>query len=169
MHDLNTVFISPCQLAYVRMTGPYPEAAAAAWKRLLEWMDVRGHEAIDHVGFGLAIDDPRNTAADQLRYDAGVKVPVTWNSADAEYVSLRNFSGGAYFKKRHVGPYAELGTVVSETRDILVPREGLIHDMSRPVLTMNYSYPSLTPPHEQVCDVCIPVLPDRRVQPRVLH
>jgi AraC family transcriptional regulator len=169
MHDLNTVFIPPCQLAFVRMTGPYPIASAAAWQRLLDWMQARGHEAVDHVGFGLSIDDPRTTPADELRYDAGVKVPVTWDASDAAYVSLRNFSGGAYYKKRHVGSYAELGSVVSEARDILVPREGLIHDMSRPVLTMNYSYPSLTPPHEQVCDVCIPVLPDRRVQPRILH
>ena len=53
--------------------------------------------------------------------------------------------------------------------DVLVPREGLIHDLSRPVLTMNYSYPSITPPGEHVVDVCIPVLPDRRIEPRVIH
>lgn len=169
MHDLNTVFIPPCELAFVRMTGPYPQSSVAAWQRLLDWLTARGHEAVDHVGFGLAIDDPRSIPAEELRYDACVKLPVTWDISDAGIVSVRNFRGGAYFKIRHVGPYTALGSVVSEARDILVPREGLIHDMSRPVLTMNYSYPAQTPPHEQVADVCIPVLPDRRVQPRVLH
>ena len=50
-----------------------------------------------------------------------------------------------------------------------VPRAGLIHDVWRPVLTMNYSYPATTPAGEHVADVCIPVLPDRRIEPRVIH
>ena len=62
-----------------------------------------------------------------------------------------------------------LRQVEREEGDVLVPRESLIHDLSRPVLTMNYSYPSITPPGEHVVDVCIPVLPDRRIEPRVIH
>lgn len=169
MHDSNTLFVPPCQLAFIRMTGPYPTSSLAAWERLLEWISLQGHEVIDDVGFGLAIDDPRTTPAAELRYDACVKVPVTWSAADARIVGIRHFRGGAYFKQRYVGSYAAIGKAVSEARDILVPRAGLIHDVWRPVLTMNYSYPATTPAGEHVADVCIPILPDRRIEPRVIH
>jgi AraC family transcriptional regulator len=169
MHDVNVIFIPPCQLAYVRMTGAYPASSVAAWQRLLDWLSARGHEVIGDVGFGLAIDDPRTVPAADLRYDACIRVPLTWTEADTHFVSLRKFRGGAFYKTRHVGSYSALGGVVSEARDVLVPREGLIHDLSRAVLTMYYSYPSATPAHEQVADVCIPVLPNARMKPRVLH
>jgi AraC family transcriptional regulator len=169
MQELSTVFIAPCQLAFVRMTGAYPTASLAAWEKLLTWLSQRGHEIKDGVGYGLSIDDPRTTPEPELRYDACVKVPDTWSASDALIVGVRYFRGGAYFKQRFVGSYAQIGRSVAEARDILVPREGLIHDVWRPVLTMNYSYPSITAPSEQVADVCIPVLPDRRIEPRIIH
>jgi AraC family transcriptional regulator len=169
MQDLNTIFVQPCQLAFVRMTGAYPAASQAAWEQLLAWLSNRRHDVVDGVGYGLAIDDPRATPEAELRYDACVKVPVTWTSEDAKAVGIRHFRGGAYFKQRFVGSYLEIGKAVSEVRDVLVPREGLIHDVWRPVLTMNYSYPTATPSQEQVADICIPVLPDRRIEPRIVH
>lgn len=169
MQEQNVIILPTCQLAYVRMTGPYPTSSVNAWQRVLEWLDARGHNVLVDAGFGLAIDDPRMTQADKLRYDAGVLVPSSWNDTDLAYVSLRKFCGGAYFKKRNVGCYQSLGRIVSEARDLLVPREGLIHDMARPVVTINYSYPSKTPPGEQIADICIPILADARLQPRVIH
>lgn len=141
------------------MSGPYPISSAAAWGVMLDWLAKRKHEAIGHVGYGMALDDPRTTRHEDLRYDACVRTPTTWSAIDTNYVQLKLFEGGAYAKTRHVGSYGALGRVVSKARDVLVPRQGLIHDMSRPVVTMNYSYPAETPPSEQISDVCIPVLP----------
>ncbi len=134
-------------------------SSAAAWGVMLDWLDKRGHEAIGHVGYGMALDDPRITSNDDLRYDACVRVPTTWSALDNKYVQLKLFDGGAYLKTRHIGSYGALGRVVSKARDELVPRQGLTHDLSRAVLTMNYSYPDETLPAEQVADVCIPVIP----------
>lgn len=167
MPERNVIFIPPCQLSFVRMTGPYQASSVAAWQRLLDWLSDRGHSVIDEVGFGFALDDPRITPAENLRYDACVKSPVTWSDADAAFVGSQHFGGGAYFKIAHRGSYGMLGRAVSQARNVLLPREGLMHDASRPVLTMNYSYPSTTPPEEQLADICIPVLPDRRLEPRV--
>ena len=116
MQDLNVIFVSPCQLAYVRKVGPYATSSVAAWQRILDWLSARGHKAVDDVGYGLAIDDPRAIDASDLRYDACVKVPLTWTDADTGIVGLRQFCGGAYFKKRHVGSYGALGRIVSEAR-----------------------------------------------------
>ncbi|MBK9078800.1 MAG: GyrI-like domain-containing protein [Hyphomicrobium sp.] len=163
--NISIIFIAPCQLAFARMSGPYPVSSAAAWGVMLDWLEKRSHEAIGHVGFGMALDDPRTTRHDDLRYDACVRTPTTWSAIDTKYVQLKQFEGGAYAKTRHVGSYGALGRVVSQARDILVPRQGLIHDMSRPIVTMNYSYPAETPPSEQISDVCIPVIPAWHLTP----
>jgi DNA gyrase inhibitor GyrI len=157
--SISVIFIAPCQLAFARMTGPYPISSAAAWGVMLDWLAKRNHEAIGHVGFGTALDDPRTTPKNDLRYDACVRTPATWSGSHAKYVQQKVFEGGAYAKTRHVGSYGELGRIVAAARDVLVPRHGLIHDMSRPIVTMRYSYPAETPPSEQVSDVCIPVIP----------
>lgn len=169
MQETNVIFLPPCPLAYVRVTGPYPTASAQAWQRILDWLSKRGHEPVDGVGYGLSIDDPRRVPAQLLRYDACVKIPTTWSELDTGYVGLRQFRGGAYFMTRHTGSYGNLGRLVSEARDILIPRQGLVHDSARAVLTMNYSNPMQTPPGQQLADICIPVLPIERQAARVLH
>ena len=162
----NVIFISPCELAFVRKTGPYPLSSVAAWKVILDWLANEKHDVIGEVGYGIAVDDPRTKSAEHLRYDACIRKPVTISAADHAIVSVQLFNGGAYFSTRHVGSYSALGRVVAEARDVLVPREGLIHDLSRPVLTMNYSYPEKTAPGNQIADICIPVVPDRRFEQR---
>lgn len=159
----NVIFIAPCTLAFVRMSGPYPEASLAAWNMLLDWLADRRHKVIGEHGIGIAHDDPRTTPHEHLRYDACIRKPATFSPQDSTVVRIQQFNGGAFFKTRHVGSYGALGNIVSQARDELVPRQGLIHDLSRPVLTINYSYPAQTPPGQQIADVCIPVLPDRRL------
>lgn len=166
MQEPNVIFIAPCQLAFVRMTGPYPTSSLDAWKVILDWLAERKHEVIGTVGYGLALDDPRSTPPDALRYDACIRTPPAFDSEIDRAIRLQQFTGGAYFTTRRIGCYSALGKVVSEARDVMLPRQGLIHDFSRPVMTMNYSYPSETPPGQQVADVCIPVVPDRRLAPR---
>lgn len=166
MTNRNVVFIAPSELAFVRVTGPYAASSVAAWARLLDWMAQRGHAAPDEVGFGLALDDPRTTLPELLRYDACVKRPTTFSDDDISIVTLKQFHGGAYFKTPHRGSYQMLGRAVSLARNELLPREGLMHDATRPVLTLNYSYPSTTLPEDQFAEICIPVFPDRRLMPR---
>lgn len=162
MSDVSVIFIAPRQLAFARMTGPYPVSSAAAWGVMLDWMDKRGHEPIGHVGYGMALDDPRAVRADDLRYDACVEVPTTWTDADMKFMQIKLFEGGAYLKTRHTGSYSALGRVVSCVRDEIIPRSGLTHDLKRPVLAMYHSYPHETLPDQQIADVCIPVMPNRR-------
>jgi AraC family transcriptional regulator len=167
MTDHSVVFLPPCALVFVRASGPYPTSSSAAWSTLLAWLSDAGHTAPDHVGFGLALDDPRTTPAEQLRYDACVKRPATFSDRDLGGVSLQHFQGGAYYRFLHTGAYGLLGRAVSDARNVLLPREGLVHDPQRAVLTLNYSYPDSTPPEEQRAEICLPVLPNRRLWPRV--
>lgn len=162
-------FLKPAELAFVRMTGPYPTSSAAAWRVILDWIDKAGHVPIGHVGYGMALDDPRSVPAEELRYDACIIKPSTWTKEDAQNIHLKPFDGGAYLQVRHVGSYRELGLVVSEVRDAVVPRQGLLQDQSRALITMFYSYPTDTPPGEQIADICIPVVPDRREKDRLPH
>lgn len=162
-------FLKPAQFAYVRMTGPYPVSSVAAWNVMLDWLAKNGHTPIGQVGYGMALDDPRIVPADELRYDACVIKPTTWTLDDSDTVALKEFDGGAYLQVRHVGSYRELGLVVSEVRDAVVPRQGLVQDKSRSLITMNYSHPAETAPDQQIADICIPVMPDRRQKERMPH
>lgn len=169
MIDGKLTFLRPANLAFVRATGPYPESSKQAWARLLEWLDKAGHVPVGLVGYGMALDDPRVVKSEDLRYDACVIKPTTWTSADAEIVRMKNFDGGAYLLVRRIGSYADLGAIVSNARNEMVPRSGLLRDDTRALVTINYSYPDQTEPSEQIADICIPVIPDRRENPRRPH
>lgn len=162
------IFLPPSEFAFVRKVGPYPLSSAAAWDLMLEWLDKNGHVPVGHVGYGMALDDPRSVPADELRYDACVIKPTTWTlKDDGGAICLKNFDGGAYLQVRHVGSYRELGLIVSEVRDVVAPRQGLVKDNTRALITKHFSYPSEVSSNEQIADICIPVIPDRREKARL--
>ena len=171
--DLNSMlqgkvtFLQPAVLAFVRATGPYQASSDTAWRSIRDWLNTTGHVVVGNVAYGMALDDPRATSAETLRYDACVIKPPTLTSGDLDVVQLKEFEGGAYLLVRHVGRQKDIGSVVSEARDLIMQREGLYWDSTRSLVTMTYSFP----PNEedQICDICIPVIPDRRTMTRLPH
>ena len=159
-------FIPPMKLAFVRARGPYAQSVGKAWQQMFEWLDERGHMTCTVRGYGLAHDDPQKTLSSQIRYDAAVQIPQTWEAADETLVHLKTFTGGSYTTQRYVGPYAQAGRMISQTRRDVLPRNGLAFDPSRPILCIYHSDPRVVGPQGQETDVCLPIMMDQRSKPR---
>lgn len=151
-------FFPTVRVAYTRAIGAYPVSSQEAWKRLLGWLDRREPRYAPNRGFGLAHDNPQTTAAHGLRYDACVIEPPVWHDKDCEVMSRGVVPGGLYAVRRHAGPFLEVGAIISDVRDVWMPKTGLVFDGTRPVVAIFHQDPRITPPEQQTSQVCLPVL-----------
>jgi AraC family transcriptional regulator len=64
----------PTPIAYLRHVGPYGEPIGIFWQaQVYPWMVTNG--LIGQPRYGISQDDPRVTAQEQCRYDAGCELP----------------------------------------------------------------------------------------------
>lgn len=155
--DGRVLYIPSTPIAFVREVGPYGRSSSRAWKRMLAWLDERGHIETAGRGYGLAHDNPHVTDESRLRYDAGVPLPATWHESDSAYVSRGTLPGGIYAVRTLRGDYANASTIISEVRDIWMPKSGLVIDPGRPVLAVYFDDPRSTPSESQSAQICLPV------------
>lgn len=160
------IFMKPAVLLAVQMIGPYSEAVPKAWTTIFGWMDREKPDPMPTVGYGFTYDDPRRVAAEDLRYVASVIAPSRWNHNSTSEVSPLSFEGGTFLRSTVVGPYDQIGQSISSMRDQWIPKNGLVLDQNKPILTIYRSDPRVIEPQEQVADVCLPVFADRRHKPR---
>jgi len=69
--------------------------------------------------------------------------------------------GGAYAVHTHVGPYDQMGDIISKLRTSLVQKRGLTVDYDRSFMTIYLNDPALTREMHRRTELCIPVLPIR--------
>ena len=160
------IFVKPAVLAAVHRIGPYKQTVHKAWGSIFEWLDKTKPDPMPDHAYGLTYDDPRKVPQEQLRYVAGVVMPSNWWSCPTKLVLRTQFDGGTFLRTRVVGPYKEVGKVISTFRDQWIPKHGLVFDRNNPVLTIYRSDTRVVAPDEQVADVCLPVFADRRSEPR---
>ena len=97
------VNLDPQTVLFVRKTGPYSEASAAAFGALLPFD--YGHKLIDKETqmIGMSHDSPDITDADKLRYDACITLNQSVQP-QGEF-NLQTIAGGRYALFVHKGPY----------------------------------------------------------------
>jgi DNA gyrase inhibitor GyrI len=141
-------------LLFVRVRGPYPEAAAAAWARLLAWADERGIRADVARAFGLNRDHARSADA-ECRYDACIEAPVGVIEDPSAGVGMQMLPGGAYGRHRHSQGREEIGAAFIRLEREWAPSRGMTLDTSRPLIE---AYLSSDPLAVSVrMDLCLPV------------
>lgn len=152
------LFFPTVHVAAVRSLGPYPQSSRSAWDRIFKWLDQRRQPYLPTVGYGLAYDNPQTSPAATLKYDACVPAPPEWLDSDKAFVERSTVQGGIFAVRRHTGPYDNIGTIISEVRDVWVPKSGLEIDHTRPVVSIFHDDPRTTPPEQQTAQVCLPVV-----------
>ena len=95
--------VDPIQVIFARRTGPYAEAAAAAFGAVCGFAGPRGLLGPATRVIGISHDDPHVTAAAQLRYDACVTVDR--EVAVEGEIGAKAIAGGRYAVFVHAGPY----------------------------------------------------------------
>lgn len=166
MSKAQVIFLKPAILAAVQHIGPYHDTVPKAWAEIFDWIDhTKPNPAPDH-GYGLTYDDPRKVPESELRYVAGVVVPPNWEACPSNKVTGLRFDGGTFLRNRIKGPYTNVGQMISSLRDQWIPKNGLVFDQKKPVLTIYRSDTRQVAPDDCVADVCLPVFADRRNKPR---
>ncbi len=126
--QMNTTMITPeirtrpdTRVAFVRHTGPYHEVGAA-WGQVCEFAARQGLLGPRSQYLGISHDDPRITAAEQLRYDACVTLDR--EVAPAGAVGVQTVPGGRYAVFLHCGPHEKLMSTYDAIFGDWLPRSG---------------------------------------------
>lgn len=160
------IYSKPLMLAAVQTKGPYSRSADEAWKQIFNWLDKLKPDPFPSVGYSLYYHDPRLVKESELRYAAGIPAPRNWQASRNDGVFPLQFAGGTFMKRTVVGPYTNLGRVMSELRNQWIPENGLVLDQSQPAVSIHHSDQRFVDPAKQTADVCLPVFADRRSKPR---
>lgn len=144
----------PTHIAYLRHVGPYGPPIAEFWQReVAPWLAT--NKLLDRPRFGISHDDPKITAPEKCRYDAGVEVAPGFVGTGKYLTTV--IPGGKYAVTRFKGTAAEIGDVWAALLRDWLPASGMQLD-SRPFFEY-YPRDTTYDPQTSVfdCDLCIPV------------
>jgi AraC family transcriptional regulator len=99
--------IAEKEVLFVRRSGPYADAAAAAWGALMGFAYQRKIITAETELIGISHDDPEITPEALIRYDACIT--FSGNLRPEGDVGTLTIPGGRYAVFLHRGPYQEMG------------------------------------------------------------
>jgi AraC family transcriptional regulator len=146
----------PTPIAYLRHVGPYGEPIGAFWQtRVYPWMVTNG--LLGQPRYGISHDDPKMTAPEQCRYDAGCEIPANFDATGSAHRTV--IPGGKYAALKYKGVVAEFPPAWDALLRDWLPSSGLQLD-SRPMFEY-YPVDSRYDPATGVleCKLCVPVMP----------
>lgn len=151
------VYLRSSNLIGYRTVGPYSSSAPKAWSRMFDWLDRNRLRGVVTRGFGMALDDPRNVAPEQCRYDACIDLPEQLSAAAWENMMPQRLPGGAYVRRRYVGPHDAIGSAVKEMRETWCATPGIVLAPNRPLVEIYLDDPLTCPPEKLRTDLCLPI------------
>jgi AraC family transcriptional regulator len=146
----------PTPIAYLRHVGPYGEPIGIFWQaEVYPWMVTNG--LIGQPRYGISQDDPRVTAQEQCRYDAGCELPD--NVLVGGNAHRTTIPGGKYAALSFKGVVADFEPAWDKLLREWLPSSGLQLD-NRPMFEY-YPTDSTYDPATGVleCKLCVPVMP----------
>jgi len=117
--------LPPARMAYLRHVGPYGAAVSKFWLHtVLPWLLAHGLEKAPRYGIGL--DDPYVTAAENCRYDAGVDIPADFVARNP--AGVQTLPGGRYAVAEFEGTVDDIGAAWTQLMRHWLPASGLQAD-----------------------------------------
>jgi AraC family transcriptional regulator len=146
----------PAPIAYLRHVGPYGKPIGAFWQtQVYPWMATNG--LLGQARYGVSHDDPKVTAPEQCRYDAGCEIPADFVATGNAHRTV--IPGGKYAALSFRGVVAGFPPAWDSLLRDWLPSSGLQLD-SRPMFEY-YPVDSRYDPATGVleCKLCVPVMP----------
>lgn len=143
-------------IAYLRRVGPYGEPIGEFWQtQVYPWMVTNG--LLGQARYGISHDDPKVTAPEQCRYDAGCEIPANFAAAGNAHRTI--IPGGKYAALSFRGVVADFEPAWDSLLRDWLPSSGLQLD-NRPMFEY-YPVDSRYDPATGVleCKLCVPVMP----------
>ncbi len=104
--EYSIVHFKPKRVLFIRKTGDYMKSAFDAWDCIMSYAKENNIVTADSLNFGIPLDSPDITAAENIRYDACITVDDTIKP-DGEF-GIQTIKGGRYAVFMHCGPYQKL-------------------------------------------------------------
>jgi AraC family transcriptional regulator len=154
--EVQVIERKPAPIAYLRHVGPYGQQIGTFWQaQVYPWMLANG--LMGQPRYGISHDDPRVTAPEQCRYDAGCEIAAgILARGDARRTTI---PGGQYAALNFKGVVAEFEPAWNALLRDWLPSSGLQLD-ARPMFEYypaDSSYDPATGVLE--CQLCVPVTP----------
>ncbi len=141
------------RVACMRHKGPY-ETCGETWEKFLPIMGSQGLLGGEASMIGLCHDDPEETPAEEIRYDACLKVDEDYQPQEG--VDVRTISGGSYAVTTHVGPYNRLNETYAALCGQWLPDSGY-ELRSEPCFEIYITDPENTEPEDMLTDIYAPL------------
>ncbi len=149
--EMTIEHVPSTRIAYLRHTGPYGAANKDTMERLKAWAKDAQLLSDDSVIFGIAQDNPEQTAPENCRYDACLAVDTGFHTQDSP-ILFGNLTGGSYavFTVAHTAQ-----AIQNAWNDIFseLQRRSLIADFTKPVIE-RYAVKMI---NNHKCEICVPL------------
>ena len=146
--------VDPIPVIFARRTGPYAEAAAAAFGAVCGFAGPRGLFGPTTRMIGISHDDPHVTDAAKLRYDACVTVDREVK-AEGE-IGAKTIAGGRYAVFVHAGAYESFQRTYDEIFRGWLPASGE-QLREEPCFEVYLTDPARCRPEEMRTEIWIPI------------
>ncbi len=153
--DVRIVERDPVEVVYVRRTGAYRDSAPAAFTALWNWINENGLVGRVRGTFGYGHDDPAQVPADQLRYDACVRLEGSIPTGGE--VAAQTLPGGRYAVHTLVGPYVGIAPAFRAIYTDWLPGSGESLGLG-PWLEVYLNDPTDTPEKDLKTELCVPLI-----------
>lgn len=143
----------PLRVAFVRHIGPYQECGSA-WEKLCTFAAQKGLFGPDTLRIGIGHDNPDETPAEKLRYDACLTVNDQLQATGE--IGVQELAGGEYAVVIHRGSYATLADAYRWMFREWLPKNGR-RLRSAPCFEIYVSDPANTPTEEIITEIYFPL------------
>ncbi len=144
----------PLRVAYVRHIGPYDQCCAA-WEKVCGFAAQQGLFRADTMMIGIGHDNPDDTPAEKLRYDACVTVDDQFQPSGE--IHVQELPSGEYAVLTLRGPYTGLAEAYRWLFGQWLPNSGR-QMRPTPCYEVYVSDPSTTPPEQLITEICLPLM-----------
>jgi hypothetical protein len=143
----------PLRLSGVSAPGHSEETIDRCWGWLNAWVARKSLGREIEIGYGLI-----NHHQDGTSYTACVELPISVMPVEADELAKASLAGGAYFRKRFLGPVEAIGAEFDIMRGEL---DGAAHvrlDTDRPLVTVFLDVKNIKSGPDVRSNLLIPVL-----------
>lgn len=144
------------KVAYWRYTGPAGQPIGRFWRAIVV-PQLADHGLLDCPRYGVAVDNPMNTAPEKCRYDACVELPRGLEISGVEQTTI---PGGRYAVAHFKGTSAEIGAAWDEFIGTALSSHADSMDSGRPAFEC-YPRGACFDPKTGIfaCELCLPLSP----------
>lgn len=155
--SVGLVYLRPKQVTCTRAAGNGSAAATEAWHRMRDWLQCNAVAALVTTRYGLQFRAGQDAGFYGDTYVACVEIGSVPTLPPLHDCQIDRLPGGAFVRRRFVGPCAEIATAFTSIHAELGGTDHYSEDRSRPCITVFLDAPDFSLSTPVKTDLLVPV------------